>query len=140
MVVHQSDQVMHCWVQIIANNKWVYCSFVYVGNKYTQRRELWKELSMHKRVVDSKPWMVLGDFNVGLNFEDSRHDTSSLSIGMSEFHECVEHIGVEDINQSGMHSTWNQRPNATSGILKKLDLVIGNGEFISSFVNAYAVF
>lgn len=66
--------------------------------------------------------------------------TSSFSIGMQEFRECVEHIGVEDINQSGMHFTWNQRPNATSGILKKLDRVMGNGEFINSFLNAYAVF
>lgn len=48
MVLSKSDQVIHCQVHIIANNKSFFCSFVYASNKHTHRRELWRNLSMHK--------------------------------------------------------------------------------------------
>lgn len=35
---------------------------------------------------------------------------------------------------------WNQRPKADTGILKKLDRVMGNGTFLASFSDSYAVF
>lgn len=69
--------------------------------------------------MNSNPWVLLGDFNVSLNFEDSTRGNECLSSGMLEFWECVEKTEVEDINKAGLHFTWNQRPNSTLGILKK---------------------
>lgn len=140
MLLNQSDQVLHCQVRIIAVNKVLFCSFVYAGNKIQHRRELWRSLKMHKRFVDVNPWAVLGDFNVSLNIEDSTRGSSGLCNGMVEFKECVEEIGIEDIHQSGIRYTWNQRPNSNSGILKKLDRVMVNGAFLNLFVEAFAVF
>lgn len=51
--------------------------------------------------------------------------------------ECIGKIKIEDINQTGMRFTWNQRPNSKC-ILKKLDR--GSEGFINSFTNAYADF
>lgn len=83
---------------------------------------------------------MLGHFNVSLNIEDGIRGTSGVSMGMAEFKECVQNIGVEDINHSGLHYMWNQRLHADSGIIKKLDIVMGNGAFISLFINSYAIF
>ncbi|GJR37695.1 putative RNA-directed DNA polymerase, eukaryota, reverse transcriptase zinc-binding domain protein [Tanacetum coccineum] len=45
-----------------------------------------------------------------------------------------------DIRSSGMHFTWNQNPKGGGGVLKKLDRVMGNIEFIDTFQGAYAIF
>lgn len=59
---------------------------------------------------------------------------------MKDFKECVENIAIADINKVGLHYTWNQRPNACSGILKKLDCIMSNEAFTCLFKDAYADF
>ncbi|GKC86534.1 hypothetical protein Tco_1147183 [Tanacetum coccineum] len=59
---------------------------------------------------------------------------------MYEFKDCVATIKVMDINQFGLQFTWNQKVKGGSGVLKKLDRVMGNIEFIYAFPRAYAVF
>lgn len=120
MMLGQTDQVIHYQVMIIFENKCFFCSFVYAGNTIDKRRELWRDLCLHKRMVSNNPWIVLGDFNVGLNLEDHSRSSLGITLGMREFRDCIEKIEVEDLHQSGLHYTWNQRPHASSGILKKL--------------------
>ncbi|GJW09450.1 aspartic peptidase [Tanacetum coccineum] len=91
------------------------------GNKVSERRVLWSELGLHKQVVRGCPWILLGDFNVTLNLEDS-------------------HSGSYDINSSGLHFTWNQKPKGGGGILRKLDRIMGNLEFLDAFLGAHAYF
>ncbi|XP_071712784.1 uncharacterized protein [Rutidosis leptorrhynchoides] len=45
-----------------------------------------------------------------------------------------------DVNQSGLQFTWNQRPKALYGVLKKIDIVMINDGFLTMFSNAYAIF
>lgn len=41
MLIAQTDQVMHCQVNIIVENKRFFCSIIYAGNIQAHRRELW---------------------------------------------------------------------------------------------------
>ncbi|XP_071714436.1 uncharacterized protein [Rutidosis leptorrhynchoides] len=66
--------------------------------------------------------------------------SSFITKSMSEFHECVSEIEVDDISWSGLNFTWNQTPGKTTGIMKKLDRVMGNVEFIEKFPSATSVF
>ncbi|XP_071739739.1 uncharacterized protein [Rutidosis leptorrhynchoides] len=59
---------------------------------------------------------------------------------MNDFRECVDNIEVVDVNQLGLEYTWNQRPHALSGVLKKIDRVMVNDEFLSMFPNAFTIF
>nr|GEY13484.1 RNA-directed DNA polymerase, eukaryota, reverse transcriptase zinc-binding domain protein [Tanacetum cinerariifolium] len=60
---------------------------------------------------------------------------------MIDFQECLEKIEVEDLNCSRIHFTWVQsRQEPSSGILKKIDRVLRNTEFMSRFINSYALF
>nr|GEV67332.1 hypothetical protein [Tanacetum cinerariifolium] len=97
-------------------------------------------LSIHKNVVRGKSWILLGDFNVALNLEDSFSSSSQLTSPMIEFKDCMENIEVMDLNCSVLHYTWNHKPKGDGGLLKKLDRVMGNIEFIDSFSGAYVVF
>ena len=54
----------------------------------------------------------MGDFNAALNIEDTFFGSSDINIAMREFRECVQNIEVVDVNSSGLHFTWNQKPNA----------------------------
>nr|GEU91179.1 hypothetical protein [Tanacetum cinerariifolium] len=103
-------------------------------------RLLWAELGLHKLVVKGCPWTFLGDFNVALNLEDTFSGSSSLNSAMIEFKDCVADNEVMDINCSGLHFTWNQKPKSGGGILKKLDRIMGNIVFIDTFLGAHAYF
>ncbi|GKA46344.1 hypothetical protein Tco_0739227 [Tanacetum coccineum] len=139
-VVSQDDQAMHARVWIKTEKKEVFCSFIYAHNRYSQRRDLWENLGKHKVYVHNRPWCLLGDFNAALNIEDKSMGSSNIDISMREFKECVENIEVMDVQRSGLHYTWNQKPKGSSGLLKKLDRVMANMEFNDAFVGAFAVF
>ncbi|GKF84569.1 RNA-directed DNA polymerase, eukaryota, reverse transcriptase zinc-binding domain protein, partial [Tanacetum coccineum] len=118
-IISQNDQVM--WVWIKAERKEFFCSFIYAHNRYTHRRGLWNSLGMHKCFIHDRPWCILGNFNAALNFEDTSVGSSVMKISMREFKECVDDIELMDVPRSGLQFTWNQKPQGTNGILKKLD-------------------
>ncbi|GJU14333.1 putative RNA-directed DNA polymerase [Tanacetum coccineum] len=137
MAVAQTAQVLHVKIRHKADNKVLFCSFVYASNSTTERRLLWADLGLHKLVTRNMPWVLMGYFNVALNLEDV-HSSSSLSSPMYKFKDCVVNIEVLDINRSDLQFTWNQKPKGGTGILKKLDRVMGNIDFVDSFSGAYA--
>ncbi|GKD98937.1 RNA-directed DNA polymerase, eukaryota, reverse transcriptase zinc-binding domain protein, partial [Tanacetum coccineum] len=140
MVVAQSDQAIHTKTFHKADNKVLFFTFVYAGNLYKYRRHLWEELNLHKLVVRDSPWILMGDFNVAFNIEDSHAGSSLMNVGMCDFKDCVKCIKVMDINSFGLHYTWNQKPKGGNGILKKLDRIMGNVKFVEGFPSAYAIF
>ncbi|GKE20007.1 RNA-directed DNA polymerase, eukaryota, reverse transcriptase zinc-binding domain protein [Tanacetum coccineum] len=94
---------------------------IVVANDGIDRRSLWKELIKEKRYVNGKPWCIAGDMNVTLKIE------------------------IEDICKTGLHFTLTKNLQKTkdgdmTGILKKLDRVMTNEEFIKKFANAHAKF
>ncbi|GKA54151.1 protein LAZ1 [Tanacetum coccineum] len=72
----------------------------------------------------------MGDFNVALNMEDSYSGSSFMDSAMCEFKDCVKNIEVFDINSFGIHFTWNRKPKGRVGVLKKLDQIMGNLDFV----------
>nr|GEY46943.1 hypothetical protein [Tanacetum cinerariifolium] len=97
-------------------------------------------LSQTNQVVRGQPWTLLGDFNVALNLEDYHLGPSSLNSAMVDFKDCVAKIEVMDVNSSGLHFTWNQKPRGGGGVLKKLDRIMGNVEFFDAYPGAHAIF
>ncbi|XP_021991394.1 uncharacterized protein LOC110888163 [Helianthus annuus] len=140
MVLSQSDQVIHTQIHFKAESKSFFCSFVYAENKYQDRRTLWDDLCKHNTLAHDHPWVVLGDFNAALNLEDCLYGTSSHTIGMREFFDCIQAVELVDVNSHGLHYTWNQKPKEGIGILKKIDRIMSNMKFMDLFPEVYAVF
>ncbi|GKB47808.1 hypothetical protein Tco_0898561 [Tanacetum coccineum] len=130
MVVAQSNQAIHTKIFHKDDNKSMFYTFVYAGNNPMERRHLWTDLELHKNVVRRFPWILMGDFNATLNMEDSFSGSSQMNSAMCDFKDCVKHIKVIDINSFGLHYKWNQKPKGRNGILKKLDRIMGNIEFV----------
>ncbi|GJZ66316.1 sugar transport protein 13 [Tanacetum coccineum] len=140
MVINFDDQSIHVRVWLKVEKKELFCSFIYAHNRYTHRRALWQGLGLHKLYVRNRPWCLMGDFNSTLFLNDTSAGGSNVDISMREFKECVENIKVMDDNNSGLHFTWNQKPKGTHGVLKKLDRVMANLEFMDGFAGAFAIF
>ncbi|XP_021979830.1 uncharacterized protein LOC110875946 [Helianthus annuus] len=140
VVIAQSDQVLHVQIRIKSDNKVLFCSFVYAENKYQDRRALWDDLCKHKCFIQDRPWVVLGDFNLALSMDDSLVGPSSIPPGMREFYDCVQHNQLSDVKSHGLRYTWNQKPKNGIGVLKKIDRVISNTQFLDLFPDAYALF
>nr|GEU29256.1 hypothetical protein [Tanacetum cinerariifolium] len=137
MVLSQTNQVMHVKIMHKKSNKYMFCSIIYAGNLVSERRLLWDQLVLHKQVVRGQPWTLLSDFNVALNLEDYHLGPSSLNSAMVDFKDYVAKTEVMDINSSGLHFTWNQKPRGGGGVLKKLDRIMGNVEFFVSRCSCY---
>nr|GEX06109.1 hypothetical protein [Tanacetum cinerariifolium] len=140
MVLNQDDQTIHTRVWLKLDKKEVFCSFIYAHNGYIQRRELWQSLKHHKVYVSNRPWCLLGDFNATLFLEQSTAGSSRLDITMREFKACVDDIEVLDVQNSGLQFTSNQKLKGADGIIKKLDRIMANMDFISGFMGAHAIF
>ncbi|GJX75386.1 hypothetical protein Tco_0313981 [Tanacetum coccineum] len=139
-VIHQESQAVHTRIWLKVERKELFFSFIYAHNRYIHRRSLWNGLCLHYNYIRNRPWCLLGDFNASLFIGDTSTGSSALDIAMREFKECVDHIEVVDVQSTGLQYTWNQKPKGTDGILKKLDRVMANIEFLDSFVGAHAVF
>ncbi|GJR08348.1 sodium/hydrogen exchanger 6 [Tanacetum coccineum] len=51
-----------------------------------------------------------------------------------------EAMEVADVNSTGLHFTWNQKPKGSNGILKKIDRIMGNMQFNDDFPGYFAIF
>ncbi|GJW05389.1 RNA-directed DNA polymerase, eukaryota, reverse transcriptase zinc-binding domain protein [Tanacetum coccineum] len=106
-----------------------------------ERRSLWKDLRGMKSITSGYPWILMGDFNVTLKIEEHSAGGSRSSRDMQDFMDCVNDIKVEDVNQSGLLFTWIKSPSKPdTSIMKKLDRVMINFEFLSRFSGSNARF
>ncbi|GKA59322.1 RNA-directed DNA polymerase, eukaryota, reverse transcriptase zinc-binding domain protein [Tanacetum coccineum] len=141
MLISQTSQVMHFLVKRNMDNKEIYVSFVYGEINAMGRRELWKNLKDFNNIAGNFPWVLLGDFNVILSYNENSRGIRINNMGVYEFRDCVEFLNIEDVKITGLFFTWIQkRRDPNNGILKKLDRVMGNGKFVDAYVNAFANF
>nr|GFC31769.1 RNA-directed DNA polymerase, eukaryota, reverse transcriptase zinc-binding domain protein [Tanacetum cinerariifolium] len=98
MIMAQTNQVMHVQVNTHADNKTLFRSFVYVDNYYIDRHALWSNLVGHAGLMQNRPWVLLGDFNVALNFEDHSSGGYEPNAAMRDFNESVQAMEVSDVN------------------------------------------
>ncbi|GKC66611.1 RNA-directed DNA polymerase, eukaryota, reverse transcriptase zinc-binding domain protein [Tanacetum coccineum] len=128
-------------IKDIKGKKKLYCTFVYASNNKEERKTLWNEIYMHKRVSGNSPWALLGDMNVTLNIEEHSSGGSFVTDEMQEFKDCVNLVEVEDIGSTGFYFTWTKSlKNPDNSVLKKLDRVMVSEAFIKEFARSHAIF
>lgn len=139
--IHATSQAMLFFVEVLSTHQVMYCTFIYAANRGKDRRELWQDLSLFKRIIGQVPWTIMGDVNVCLNLNDHSEGISHYTQDMVEFQDCINDIEMEDINSSGLHYTWTKSLlNPDNTVLKKIDRIMGNSNLFSQHNNANAVF
>ncbi|GKB77096.1 RNA-directed DNA polymerase, eukaryota, reverse transcriptase zinc-binding domain protein [Tanacetum coccineum] len=88
-------------------------------------------------IVNGRPWVLLGDFNVTLYAHAYSTRGSSVNQDMQDFKDCVSINELEDLCSSRFQFTWTKSPkNHMYGTLKKLDRVMSNEKFIDEYGQA----
>nr|GEW43702.1 hypothetical protein [Tanacetum cinerariifolium] len=140
-LLSQSSQVMYFLVKRNIDGKEIYVSFVYGEINAVGRRDLWKNIKDHNSVAGSFPWVLLGDFNAIVNYNENCRGIRVNNVRVHEFRDCVEAINIKDVKMTGLFFTRIQkRKDPNSGILKKLDRVMGNGKFVDEYINGFTNF
>ncbi|GKF43377.1 RNA-directed DNA polymerase, eukaryota, reverse transcriptase zinc-binding domain protein, partial [Tanacetum coccineum] len=141
-VLHKTDQAIFCIINSAKYNVKCFYYFVYAENDGVLRRDLWRELCKEKKFVNGKPWSIVGDMNVTLHPNEHSCGSSILTADMVD---SLNEIEVDDLCSSGLHFTWiknlhKAKVGIMTGILKKLDRVMSNEEFINQYPLANAKF
>ncbi|GJU41490.1 RNA-directed DNA polymerase, eukaryota, reverse transcriptase zinc-binding domain protein [Tanacetum coccineum] len=139
--VHASDQAVLCVFEIQSSKKRLFCTFVHAEISGKLSKKLWNDLNIYKATINDGPWVIMGDLNVSLNLDDHSEGISFMTQHMEEFKKCINDIKMEDICISGPHYAWiKSLLNPNTSVLKKIDKVTGNEEFLEEYFRAHAVF
>nr|GEY19145.1 RNA-directed DNA polymerase, eukaryota, reverse transcriptase zinc-binding domain protein [Tanacetum cinerariifolium] len=99
-LVHSAKQCMFCEITIVNGTKRVFCTFVHAANGGKERKQLWKDLKIHKRIVGNNAWLMIGDMNVTLSLNEHSAGSSWMTSDMNDFKDCINSIEMEDITSS----------------------------------------
>lgn len=72
------------------------------------------------------PWIVLGDFNYTRWHHEKSGGAQPRLCSMSEFNDCIDSCGLDDLHISGSHFTWSNSSFGSSRIQCRLDRVLIN--------------
>ncbi|KAJ6672989.1 hypothetical protein OIU85_014241 [Salix viminalis] len=78
--IHVSKQWLTIRVLSVKNQLDITVSFIYGSNSPGERQELWEYLRRNHGDFQSKPWLLMGDFNATLRVTDSEGVSSSRGI------------------------------------------------------------
>lgn len=142
-VLTSSAQQITCVATRIADNATFILSVVYAYNEVYARRVLWHELiSINNTWVDSgsgSAWCVLGDFNTFLYPYESSAPPPRNYRGISDFRDCLNHLGITDLKYVGDIFTWRDCC-LTNPLMRKLDRVLVNAAWLRCFASSSARF
>ncbi|GKD44688.1 RNA-directed DNA polymerase, eukaryota, reverse transcriptase zinc-binding domain protein [Tanacetum coccineum] len=87
MLVYMCDQAMLYMVENISMKTKFYSCFTDVANKGKDKKNLWKTLKVYNHLVNGKPWILMGDWNVSLNVTD--HSKGGIASTLKEYCDAV---------------------------------------------------
>ncbi|GAV63045.1 Exo_endo_phos domain-containing protein [Cephalotus follicularis] len=124
-ILRKSYQVIHA-LHFFNDSSEFFISFGYGDCDYIARRELWWDMRRVACNFSTKPWAILGDFNVSKSVEEQLGGKPRLSKSILELEDCIWDFELEDIRQTGCFYTWNNKRSGSELISKNLDRVMGN--------------
>uniref|UniRef100_A0A2N9J3H3 Reverse transcriptase domain-containing protein n=1 Tax=Fagus sylvatica TaxID=28930 RepID=A0A2N9J3H3_FAGSY len=128
----RSAQCLHCWVQMLDMQCTFFITFIYASNDGMNRRALWSDLEAFQNSICDSPWLLAGDFNV-IKDPSQKLGNMILNSYEQEFLACTEFIGVEDHPAVGCYYTWTNRREDGVFVMKKLDRVLVNHQWLHLF-------
>ncbi|KAF5206108.1 reverse transcriptase, partial [Thalictrum thalictroides] len=109
-----SAQMIHCEVDILPLAKSFHVTVVYASNSKQERKTLWNDLCRLQSSING-PWTILGDFNCVLASTERYGCEPVHPHDIEEFVDCVNTLGLVDLQYSGAFFTWNK----TEGNIRK---------------------
>ncbi|XP_074299427.1 uncharacterized protein LOC141630522 [Silene latifolia] len=112
-----------------------FITFVYGSNDGGPRMHLWNHL---RNSQYNSPWLILGDFNCVRSVDERISDCSPVLSELDDFNSCLDDAGLDDFSTIGCYYTWTNKQNPNSRKWIKLDSVLCNMDWLSSFPSSFA--
>lgn len=137
--IQSTDQLIHCSVTHVSNNTEFAVTFIYASNDLQERKVLWLNLmDISQRTQGS--WLLLGDFNNVLTWEDRMGGNPVTVTETADFQECVEECDLWDMRWKGQRYTWQNNQLDQERIYTKIDRVLVNHTWRLNFPMVEALF
>lgn len=131
-VIERGDQFIHTKISILS--AWIsfHCTYGYAFNSQRERESLWPVLLA---ISDSMqgPWVLLGDFNTCLRYDERRKAGNIVDIDISKLEAFTNYGGLSDLRFSGIFLTWCNKQEGEQIQYTKLDRIIVNGDWLRDF-------
>ncbi|KAF9622621.1 hypothetical protein IFM89_032520 [Coptis chinensis] len=124
-MIHFSNQ----HITVMVDN--VLITIVHTHCLYVQRRLLWLELSTINSL--NLPWLILGDFNAYLSVSEKRGGNNPMAASMNDFRDFMNNNQLMEVPNSGFQLTWWNKQVGDFKILGKLDRMLCNVNWSSTF-------
>ncbi|KAL0884326.1 hypothetical protein Bca101_008307 [Brassica carinata] len=141
-VITKSLQMITVEVAWPAVQSTIIISVIYASNAIEERVTLWSEITALATThgLDSKPWLVLGDFN---QIRDASEHSKPVSLNSNRriraFNQCLLSASLDDLNYRGNTFTWWNK-SKRNPIAKKLDRALVNDEWYFEFPSSVTCF
>ncbi|XP_074300977.1 uncharacterized protein LOC141632320 [Silene latifolia] len=132
-----ADQLIHFKVHHHESCSTFHLSIVYGCNDPLDRNRLWSSLVA---ASTAEPWLVLCDFNVVRTTSEKLSNTPPVLQDMLDFNDCLSSCHLDDLTCTRVDMTWTNKQDSMTRVWSKLDRVLANPGFISSFPNAFGHF
>ncbi|KAJ6420035.1 hypothetical protein OIU84_030040 [Salix udensis] len=138
--LHNSKQWITFRVVSVDKSLDINISFIYGLNTAAARQEVWNYIRRYHGAFQSRPWILMGDFNATLKVTDSEGGDRHWGGQKLDFGHCLHQAELQSIPYKGIKYTWHNCQELNNQIMKKLDWVISNTTFTGKWPEAYAQF
>ncbi|KAM6547751.1 hypothetical protein CsatB_019427 [Cannabis sativa] len=138
LVIVESPQLVHCFIQMLGCEEAFCATFIYGYNTSEERKSLWADLTKLKFPV--KSWLILGDFNDVFKIEDRVGGNPITLSDTSDPCQWLMSALVDSIPFNGSKYTWSNNQDGQSRIYSKIDHAFANEYWFDSFPNSKALF
>ncbi|PKI33478.1 hypothetical protein CRG98_046127 [Punica granatum] len=128
--VLETDQFIHCLVNLPGGGGRAHMTFVYGSNSAQDRRTLWKELQQLSVQIGGR-WVLLGDYNAVPSPVEvkAKERKVSMDSSMVNFEECLSTLNLFDHRYVGCHFTRSNKRSEGFQV-RKLDRVLINEDWL----------
>ncbi|XVF57674.1 hypothetical protein PTKIN_Ptkin07bG0001000 [Pterospermum kingtungense] len=120
------------------------CSFIlsvmYGSNDGIPRRMLWTHFQEVSCYYGDVPWMLVGDFNIIMQGDESSGPSGYLTSEIQDFVDCMSGVFVFYHSFDGPYFTWSNRQDTETFVARKLDRVMVNSYWHLFFPSSFMEF
>ncbi|XP_020271932.1 uncharacterized protein LOC109847098 [Asparagus officinalis] len=135
-----SAQHISCAVKSLDGRLNCIISSVYGYNHADARKLLWNELSQIQQNLGNLPWLLCGDFNAMISDDEKLGGTALTEADTYDFNQFIDTCQLSHLKTIGCFFTWNNKQDAATRVLSRLDRALVNDQWINTYNSSQAEF
>lgn len=137
----ESTRIYQHWIQVKLESKKggikVTVYNVYAPNQYREKEMCWNTLATSIEEEKNSNLIIAGDFNLVMHANEKRGGHFVPDHFRNQLENIMQNHDLVDIPPKNIRYTWNNRRLGTRNIMERLDRVLINTTFLSTFATSH---